>query len=115
LVPGQARAAIEACPDLQRVLKELADGRFSPGEPGRYSDLVDRIWNHDWFLVAADFADYDAAQARVDTAWRDPAGWTRMAVLNAARMGFFSSDRAIRGYMADIWSVESALAGRGKG
>ncbi|PKP74659.1 MAG: glycogen phosphorylase [Alphaproteobacteria bacterium HGW-Alphaproteobacteria-6] len=114
-VPGQARAAIEACPDLHRVLQELAEGRFSPGEPGRYRDLVDRIWNHDWFLVAADFADYDAAQARVDAAWRDPAGWTRMAVLNAARMGFFSSDRAIRGYMADIWSVESALAGRGKG
>jgi starch phosphorylase len=104
-----ARLAIEACQSLKDVLQMLSEGRFSPDQPDRYHGIVDRIWNHDYFLVASDFAAYEAAQAEVDRAFADPAGWMRMAALNTARMGFFSSDRAIRGYMKDIWSVESAL------
>ena len=104
-----ARHAIEASQCLRDVLQMIAEGRFSPGQPDRYYGLVDRMWNHDHFLVAADFASYQTAQAGVDAAYRDPARWFRMAVLNTARMGFFSSDRAIRGYMKDIWNAESVL------
>lgn len=106
---NHAREAILASQPLQDVLQMIAEGRFSPDEPGRYHGLVDMIWTSDYFLVASDFAAYDAAQARVDETFADPDRWWRMAVLNTAQMGYFSSDRAIRGYMADIWGAESAL------
>jgi starch phosphorylase len=104
-----ARMAIEASQDLRDVLQMLAEGRFSPGQPDRYHGIVDRMWNHDYFLVASDFASYDATQQEVAKAYLDQDNWQRMAALNTARMGFFSSDRSIRDYMRDIWSVESAL------
>ncbi len=104
-----SRIAIEASQSLRDVLQMIAEGRFSPDQPDRYHGLVDRVWNHDYFLVAADFASYEASQAEVAEVWTDKERWDRMAVLNTARMGFFSSDRAIRGYMKDIWDVESAL------
>ncbi|MFD1880464.1 glycogen/starch/alpha-glucan phosphorylase [Paracoccus pacificus] len=104
-----ARHAIEASQPLRDVLQMIAEGRFSPDQPDRYHGVVDRVWNHDYFLVASDFTAYDDAQSQVDGVWRRPDDWARMAALNTARMGFFSSDRAIRGYMNDIWSVESAI------
>lgn len=57
----------------------------------------------------AAFEDYRRAQADADAAFRDPQRWWRMAVLNTARMGFFSSDRSIRDYMEMIWGTDSAL------
>ncbi|MGL4309796.1 MAG: glycogen/starch/alpha-glucan phosphorylase [Paracoccaceae bacterium] len=104
-----ARHAIESCQPLKDVLQMLVEGRFSPEQPDRYHGVVDRIWRHDYFLVASDFADYLRAQAEVDVAYRDSARWMKMAALNTARMGFFSSDRSIRGYMDEIWSITSAL------
>ncbi len=104
-----SRHAIMACQPLQDVLQMIAEGRFSPTQRDRYHGIVDRIWHHDYFLVASDFAAYHAAQGAVDSAYRDADDWARKAALNTARMGFFSSDRAIRGYMADIWGVDSAL------
>ncbi|WP_102223616.1 glycogen/starch/alpha-glucan phosphorylase [Acidimangrovimonas sediminis] len=107
--PDHARHAIEASQPLQDVLQMIVEGRFSPGDTSRYNGFVDRMWNSDYFLAASDFAAYDAAQAQVDAAFADPDRWARMAALNTARGGFFSSDRAIRGYMKDIWYTESAL------
>ncbi len=107
--PDHARAAIEASPALQDVLQAIAEGQFSPDQTDRYHGLVHRVWHHDYFLVAADFDAYLAAQAKVDTAYAQREHWLRMAALNTARSGFFSSDRTIRGYMADIWSIEPAL------
>lgn len=104
-----ARHAIEASQSLRDVLQMIAEGRFSPGQPDRYHGIVDRMWNHDYFLVSSDFAAYEAAQREVSRAFSDQARWMRMAALNTARMGFFSSDRAIRGYMKDIWTIEPAL------
>ena len=104
-----SRHAIEASQSLGDVLQMIVEGRFSPDQPDRYYGLVDRIWHHDYFLVAADYDAYAAAQARVDAAYRDQKGWVQMAVLNTARSGFFSSDRTIRGYMAEIWAATSAL------
>ena len=101
--PGHARAAIEASPDLKAALGLVASGVFSEGETGRYDAILDRTWNDDPFLVASDFDAYAACQRRVDGVFRDPAEWDRMATLNIARSGFFSSDRTIRGYMAEVW------------
>jgi starch phosphorylase len=104
-----ARDAIEDSVNMQNVLQLIVEGRFSPSNPDRYHGLVDRAWNHDHYLVAADFDDYYTAQRAVDALYLVPEDWSEMAVLNVARSGFFSSDRTIRGYMADIWGAESAL------
>ncbi len=107
--PEHSRHAIEASQSLRDVLQMIVEGRFSPDQRNRYHGLVDRIWHHDYFLVASDYDAYVAAQARTDLAYRDQGVWVKMAALNTARAGFFSSDRTIRGYMADIWSAKSAL------
>ncbi len=107
--PDHARKAIEASQSLQDVLQMVSEGRFSPDEPHRYHGLVHRVWHHDYFLVASDFAAFEAAQIEVDRAYADTARWSRVAALNTARSGFFSSDRTIHGYMADIWGVTSAI------
>ena len=108
-VEGHARAAIEASRPLRDILQMIAEGRFSPDAPGRYHGLVDATWNHDPYLVASDFDAYRACQAEVDRAYAEADGWNRLALCNIAGSGFFSSDRTIRGYMADIWDV-AALA-----
>ncbi|MFN7050712.1 MAG: glycogen/starch/alpha-glucan phosphorylase, partial [Gemmobacter sp.] len=107
--PDHARDAIAASQSLQDVLQMIAEGRFNPEEPGRYHQLVHRVWHHDYFLVASDFDAYREAQAEVDRAYADRDRWVKMAALNTARSGFFSSDRTIKGYMADIWELPSAL------
>ncbi len=107
--PDHARKAIEASQPMLDVLQMIAEGRFSPDEPGRYHGLVNGMWHSDYFLVASDFDAYRAAQDEVDKAYLDPARWWRMAALNTARSGFFSSDRSIRGYMEEIWQATSAL------
>ena len=105
----QSRKAIDASPTLQIVLHQIAQGRFSPGQSDRYHGLVNRVWHHDYFLVAADFDAYDKAQGEVDKAFADRDRWTKMAAMNTARSGFFSSDRTIRNYMREIWDIPSAL------
>jgi starch phosphorylase len=100
---GHGAAAIAASPALARALAEIEAGTFSPGEPHRYHGLTGNLRHHDYFLIASDFDDYARAQAEAAAAYAEPARWTRMAALNTARSGWFSSDRTIKGYMADIW------------
>ncbi len=107
--PEHARTAILASRPLQDVLQAVAEGAFSPDDPHRHGGLVDLMWNSDWFLVASDFDAYDVAQTEVDRVYRDRHRWQRMAILNVARMGFFSSDRSIREYMSRIWDITPAL------
>jgi glycogen phosphorylase len=107
--PDHAKKAIDACKPLQDVLQMIAEGGFSPDEPTRYHGLVHRVWHEDYFLVASDFAAYHQAQLAVDAAYADRDRWIKMAALNTARSGFFSSDRTIKSYMKEIWSVTSAL------
>jgi starch phosphorylase len=107
--PDHARKAIEACLPLQSVLQDIYAGRFSPDQPDRFHGLVHRVWHHDYFLVASDFAAYNDMQGKVDLAYADRSGWLKMAALNTARSGFFSSDRTIRGYMAEVWDIPSAF------
>ena len=100
-----AHDIVEATPSLSQALQSISMGGYSPSEPERYRDLVDSLVAHDTFMVTADFADYSRAQAEVEEAWHDPARWWRMAVLNTARVGWFSSDRTIREYADEIWKL----------
>ena len=102
-------AHIAAEPRLAEVLDQIAAGAFSPDDPHRHAGLVDMLRGNDWFMVAADFSAYWDVQRRIDAAWRDRDAWTRASVLNTARMGWFSSDRTIRGYARDIWNAEPAF------
>jgi starch phosphorylase len=108
-MPGFARAAIDASPRLGRVLAQIADGVFSPGDPNRYQGLVNRLREHDYFLVTCDFDDYYRVQREVDGVFRDDERWTGITALNTARVGWFSSDRTIRGYADEIWGAQSLL------
>jgi starch phosphorylase len=67
--------------------------------------LVENLLESDPFLVLADFRAYVTCQERASAAWRDPERWTRMSILNTARGGKFSADRAIREYCEEIWNV----------
>jgi starch phosphorylase len=101
----QPRAIIEASRELSQALAAIASGVFSPDDSGRYAGLIGGLYDHDWFMVAADFDSYAAAQRAVDLRWADPAGWSAAAVRNIAHMGWFSSDRTIREYAKDIWGI----------
>jgi len=96
---------IENTHDLAAVLDLIADGTFSHGDTEVFRPLVDNLRYDDPFLVVADYASYVECQDRVSAAWRDIPTWTRMSILNTARSGKFSSDRAIREYCDDIWNV----------
>ncbi|HEX4943737.1 MAG TPA: glycogen/starch/alpha-glucan phosphorylase, partial [Usitatibacteraceae bacterium] len=101
-----ATAAIQASPALSGVLEALESGRYSPDDHTLYRNLVDNLRHHDYFMVCADFEAYRAAQRAVDDLWRDPAAWSRRAILNTAGMGWFSADRAILEYAREIWRAE---------
>jgi starch phosphorylase len=90
---------------LAAVLDLIAGGRFSRGDTEVFRPLVDNLRFDDPFLVLADYASYIEAQERVSAAWSDIPAWTRMSILNTARSGKFSSDRAIAEYCDDIWNV----------
>ncbi|MBC3474630.1 glycogen/starch/alpha-glucan phosphorylase [Pseudomonas taiwanensis] len=100
-----AGAAIAASTRLSDVLQAIRSGVFSPDDPSRYAGLIDGLVAHDRFLVCADFDAYWDAQRRVEELWHKPEEWWRMAVLNTARMGWFSSDRTIREYATEIWKA----------
>jgi starch phosphorylase len=91
--------------DLRDALDQIAQGRFSRGDTAMFRPLLDNLLQHDPFLVLADFADYVACQDRVSQAWRDARQWTRMSIMNTARSGKFSSDRAIAEYCERIWKT----------
>lgn len=94
-----------ASAELQGVVDLISSGYFSGGCGDLFKPLVDSLLYHDTFMLFADFAAYVAAQVEVDEAYRDQERWTRMSILNVARMGKFSSDRAIREYCRDIWGA----------
>ncbi len=99
------RALIEASPELNQAVNAIASGVFSPDDPGRYEGLMAGLYDHDWFMVAADFDSYAAAQRAIDVRWLDQAGWRASAIRNIANVGWFSSDRTIGEYARDIWGV----------
>jgi len=100
------RRFIEQNQDLHAALDLIASGLFSHGDVQLFAPFLDDLWNRDPYLVCADFADYAARQEEVGRQYGDREHWTRMSILNVARMGRFSSDRAVTEYCRDIWQVQ---------
>ncbi len=100
------RARARANPELQAVLDLIGSGVLSPREPGLFQPVLDSLLDGgDPYFVLADFESYLGCQEAVSAAYRDVEQWTRMAVLNVARAGKFSSDRTIAEYAREIWGV----------
>ena len=93
----------ESDPELKDAIDLLSSGLFARGDRELFRPLIDHLLNHDSYLLLADFASYIECQDRVAEAYRNPTTWTRMSILNAARMSKFSSDRTISEYCRDIW------------
>ncbi len=91
--------------ELQLVIDRIASGVFSHGDKQLFQPIVDNLLHHDPYLLLADYQAYVECQDRVAAAYRDQDHWTRMSILNTARMGMFSSDRSIREYCKEIWNV----------
>ncbi len=93
-------------PDLKEALDLIDSGFFSHGDRDLFKPLVDSLLNHDEYLLLADYRSYVDRQDEVGHIFRDEKHWTRMSILNVARMGKFSSDRAIREYCEKVWGVK---------
>ena len=98
---------VGADPLLQEVFELIEQGHFSQGVPELFRPLTQQLRSADPFFVLADFVDYLRAQEVVSNAWSDRRRWNRMSLLNTARSGFFSSDRAISEYAERIWRVKA--------
>ncbi|HXO55167.1 MAG TPA: glycogen/starch/alpha-glucan phosphorylase, partial [Mycobacterium sp.] len=96
---------IDRDPELAEVLDLIAGGHFTDGDTEILRTVVDSLRYHDPFLAIADYRSYVDCQAAVGDAWQDAEAWSRMSILNAARSGKFSSDRAIAEYCERIWDV----------
>jgi len=92
-------------PELKRVMDMIASGLFSPSEPDLFLPLLDSLLVDDPFMVMADYAAYIQCQEHVSRTYEDQNRWTRMSILNAARIGRFSADRTISEYAQQIWQV----------
>ncbi|MBD8698992.1 glycogen/starch/alpha-glucan phosphorylase [Sphingomonas sp. CFBP 13714] len=99
------RSVIDGSKELCQAVSAIASGVFSPDDRQRYAGLMGGLYEGDWFMLAADFDSYATAQRSVDTRWNDRDAWVASTVRNVARVGWFSSDRTIREYARDIWTV----------
>ena len=98
--------------DIRRVLMQLINGYYSPQNPELFRDIYNSLLNTqssdraDTYFILKDFRMYAEAQKRIDTAYRDEKAWARMAMMNTACCGKFTSDRTIEEYVRDIWHLE---------
>jgi glycogen phosphorylase len=99
------RSTYEANPALREAIDLIDSGFFSNGDRELFRPLVESLLNRDDYMLLADYQAYVDCQLQVSEAYRDQKNWTRMSILNSARVGRFSSDRSIRDYCRDIWDV----------
>ncbi len=100
------REYYEKYDDIRATIDLIAENFFSLEEPGIFQPIIDSLLNGDFYLTLADFHGFIEAQKRVEKAYRNQEEWSRMALLNIARTGRFSSDRTIAEYAKEIWNVE---------
>jgi starch phosphorylase len=93
-------------PQLREAVDLINSGHFSHGDTHLFKPLVDSLMKYDPYLLFADYRSYVECQEKVAQAYKDRDNWTRMSILNVARMGKFSSDRAIREYCEQIWNAK---------
>ncbi len=96
---------IDQCSELKEVIRLIEIGHFSNGDKELFKPLLNSLTGHDPFFVMADFKDYLNKQDVVSECWNNKKSWNKMALLNTARSGYFSSDRSIREYCKSIWKV----------
>ena len=102
-------------PDVRRVLMQLINGTFAPGDPDRFRTLYNSLLNTlstskaDTYFILKDFKSYAEAQKRVEAAYRDEKRWAKSAILNVACSGKFTSDRTIQEYVDDIWHLDKVV------
>ncbi|HXI27113.1 MAG TPA: glycogen/starch/alpha-glucan phosphorylase, partial [Vicinamibacterales bacterium] len=99
------RDVYESNAELREAIDAIAGGAFSNGDRELFRPLVDSLLDHDDYLLLADYQSYVDCQERVSAAYGDRRQWTRMSILNCARVGRFSSDRSIRDYCRLIWNI----------
>ncbi len=92
--------------DICQVLTQLINGFYSPEDPEMFRELYNSLLEPDQYFILKDFRSYEAAQKRVEEAYRDEAGWAKKAILNVAKCGKFTSDRTIEEYVQDIWHLD---------
>ncbi|OAB60307.1 glycogen phosphorylase [Leptolyngbya valderiana BDU 20041] len=92
--------------ELRWAIDRIAKGDFSPGDRDRFKPIVDDLLDRDPYMLLVDYQSYIECQEQVSKAYRNVDDWTRMSILNAARMGKFSSDRTIGEYCDQIWGVK---------
>ena len=108
---SEKRGAITRAPSTKqtRSSREAVDlidsGFFSNEDRALFRPLMESLLNYDEYMLFADYPSYIDCQQRVSEAYHDQKEWTRMSILNAARVGSFSSDRSIREYCGAIWNV----------
>ncbi|MBR5047927.1 MAG: glycogen/starch/alpha-glucan phosphorylase, partial [Eubacterium sp.] len=91
--------------NVRKVLTQLVNGYYSPDNPEQFRELYNSLLDKDMYFILKDFDSYVDAQKRVDAAYRDERGWARMAMMQTANAGKFSSDRTIEEYVKDIWKL----------
>jgi glycogen phosphorylase len=92
--------------ELKTVIDRISNGDFSHGDQELFKPIVDNLLHDDPYVLLADYQAYVECQDRVSEAYRDQKKWVKMSILNAARMGKFSSDRTIKEYCEEIWQVK---------
>jgi starch phosphorylase len=101
------RGIYESNPELREAIDLVAGGFFSNGDRDLFRPLVESLLTRDEYMLLADYQSYLDCQRTVSDAYRNQDAWTRMSILNGARVGRFSSDRSIREYCRDIWHTTS--------
>ena len=91
---------------IKRIMNSLVDGTFAPEYPDIFRDIYNSIIGRDEYFVLEDFASYVDIQEKVSQAYKDKDNWAKMAVINTAKSGKFSSDRTIREYASEIWDIK---------
>ena len=96
----------ESNPELRLIVDMLKSNYFNKTEPGIFDPIVNELLYRDYYFVMKDYEAYSTAQKRVELAYMNIDMWTKMSIVNSARMEKFSSDRAIKEYSRDIWKVD---------
>jgi starch phosphorylase len=106
------RSIYDSNPELRDVIDLIDSGFFSEGHRELFHPLIESLLTRDDYMLLADYQAYVECQQRVSDAYSDQEKWTRMSILNTARVGRFSSDRSIREYCRDIWKVQPIVSGK---
>ncbi|XP_044520683.1 glycogen phosphorylase, liver form isoform X3 [Gracilinanus agilis] len=101
-----AKEYYEKLPELKLAIDQIDNGFFSPKQPDLFKDIINMLFYHDRFKVFADYESYVRCQEKVSQLYMNSKEWTKMVVKNIAASGKFSSDRTIKEYAKDIWSIE---------